>query len=198
MRAHVVQPSCGTARPNRMSNGMPVTLMKTARIGTGLAATGMLLAACANTQPAANPSPTHFSSSRPSPTPAAVLTSQSSSPTPSHQASIPSRSEVLLAVGTVREYLHAWVNEGPTRASRYLVASERVPSDQGAPRISAGTVESYRLDSWKGPRQFTLFVSMNLTFATDPMAWNRGNNGRFVTVYPVGDHKYLLEFATSP
>jgi hypothetical protein len=71
-------------------------------------------------------------------------------------------------------------------------------SDQGSPRIGAGRVSSYRLDSWKGPKEFTLMVSMDLTFIDDPMAWDRGINDRFVTAYRVGDHRYLLEFATSP
>jgi hypothetical protein len=71
-------------------------------------------------------------------------------------------------------------------------------SDQGSPRISAGTVRSYRLDSWKGPTEFTLLVTMNLTFTNDPLGWKRGINDRFVTAHRAGDHGYLLEFATSP
>lgn len=71
-------------------------------------------------------------------------------------------------------------------------------SGQGSPRIGAGVVRSYRLDSWKGPKEFTLFVSMDLTFTGDPLAWNRGINDRFVTAHRAGDHRYLLEFATSP
>jgi hypothetical protein len=72
-------------------------------------------------------------------------------------------------------------------------------SDEGSPRISAGTVTSYRLYRWKGPREFTLSVSMNLQFTNNPMAWNRGMNDLFVTAHRVGHHHgYLLEFATSP
>jgi hypothetical protein len=101
-------------------------------------------------------------------------------------------------VETVRQYLHAWVTQGPTRASRYLVANQRTTSDQGAPRISAGTVRSYRLDSWKGPKEFTLYVSIDLTFTNDPLAWDRGINDRFVTAHRADDGGYLLELATSP
>lgn len=102
-------------------------------------------------------------------------------------------------MSTLRQYLHAWVTEGPTRASRYLTPSERISSDHSAPRISAGTIRSYRLYSWKGPKEFTLLVSMNLTFTTDPLAWNRGINDRFVTARRTGQPDgYLLEFATSP
>jgi hypothetical protein len=71
-------------------------------------------------------------------------------------------------------------------------------SDQGSPRIRAGTVRSYRLDSWKGPEEFTLYVSMDLTFTNDPLAWSRGINDRFVTAHRSGDHRCLLAFATSP
>ena len=100
---------------------------------------------------------------------------------------------------TLRAYLHAWVTEGPSRASRYLVTSQRMTSDEGSPRISAGAVTSHRLDGWKGPKEFTLVVSMNLTFINNPQAWNRGMNDRFVTAHRVGQHHgYLLEFATSP
>jgi hypothetical protein len=72
-------------------------------------------------------------------------------------------------------------------------------SDEGSPRISAGTVTTYRLYGWKGPREFTLLVSLNLTFTNDPMGWNRGKNERFVTAHRVGNlRRYFLEFATSP
>lgn len=71
--------------------------------------------------------------------------------------------------------------------------------DEGSPRISAATVTKYRLYGWKGPSEFTLLVSMNLTFTNDPMGWSLGKNDRFVTVHRVGHlHRYLLEFATSP
>lgn len=99
----------------------------------------------------------------------------------------------------MRQYLDAWVTEGPSRASRYLVASQRIASDQGSPRISAGTVTSYRLFRWNGAREFTLLVSMSLEFTNNPVAWHRGVNERFVTAHRAGQHdRYLLEFATSP
>jgi hypothetical protein len=102
-------------------------------------------------------------------------------------------------VTTVRRYLRAWIIEGPSRASRYLVAGQRMASDQGSPRIGAGTVRSYRLYQWKGPQEFTLLVSMDLTFTSNPLAWNRGINDRFVTAHRAGGHRgYLLAFATSP
>jgi hypothetical protein len=102
-------------------------------------------------------------------------------------------------VTTLRAYLHAWVTEGPSRASRYLVTSQRATSDEGAPRISKGVVTSYRLYGWKGPAEFTLYATLSLTFVNNPMAWNRGTNGRFVTAHRVGHRQgYLLEFATSP
>lgn len=100
---------------------------------------------------------------------------------------------------TVRQYLRAWVNEGPARASRYLVADQRTTSDQGSPRLVAGKVLSYRLYRWEGPREFTLVVSMNLTFDGSRMAWNRGVNDRFVTArWDNHQHVHLLEFATGP
>lgn len=180
-----------------MSKGMTVTLLRIVLIAAGLAAANVLMAACTNSHPAAEPSRAP-SLSRASSAPTVAVTSTSPSRGPSRRAPRPSRQEVLSAVSTVRQYLHAWVTEGPSRASRYLVASQRTTSDQGAPRIGAGMVRSYRLDSWKGPKEFTLYVSMDLTFTNDPMAWNRGINDRFVTAHRVRDHGYLLEFATSP
>ena len=101
-------------------------------------------------------------------------------------------------MGALRRYLDAWAGEGPARASRYLVAGRRLESDQGVPRISAGTVTSYRLYRWKGPERFTLLVSVDLHFTSSTMAWNRGINSIFVTAHRSADHGYLLEFATSP
>lgn len=172
-----------------------MTLLKSVRIATVLAAASVLMTACNNSHLAADPSHTP-SSSRPSSAPTAGVTSKSPTVGPSHRA--PSQQAVLSAVRTLRQYLHAWATEGPSRASRYLVPSQRMMSDQGSPRILVGTVRSYRLDSWKGPKEFTLYVSMNLTFSNDPMGWNRGINDRFVTAHSIGDHRYLLEFATSP
>ncbi|CAN5349408.1 hypothetical protein BH09ACT12_BH09ACT12_27210 [soil metagenome] len=102
-------------------------------------------------------------------------------------------------MATVRHYLRTWVTEGPTQASRFLVADQRTTSDRGAPRLAEGKVTSYRLHGWEGPREFTLLVSMSLTFASNPLAWNRGVNERFVTAHRVGHRDgYELEFATSP
>ena len=183
-RGHVTQ----------VSKGMAVTVLVSVRIAAGLAAASVLMAACANSHPS------HGSVSAPvSSGPTVALTSQAPSPSSSHPESRPSQEEVVSAVTTLRQYLHAWVTEGPSQASRYLVTSERMTSDEGSPRISAGTVTSYRLYRWKGPREFTLFVSMNLKFTNNPMAWNRGRNDLLMTAHRVGHHHgYLLEFATSP
>lgn len=162
-----------------------------ARIAVGLVAAGALLAACAQAHPAPESGRTP-SSSPPSSTPILAAKSPSDAARPSHR-------QVALAVRTLRQYLHAWASEGPARASRYLEPNERFSKDYGAPRISAGTVRSYRLDSWNGPTTFTLLVSMNLTFTTDPLTWNRGSNDRFVTARKAGPHQgYLLEIASGP
>jgi hypothetical protein len=181
-----------------MTKGMTVSLLVDARIAAGLVVATALLGACANSQPA-DVSVSAPVSSRPPSTPTAAATSKSPSASVSPAAARPSQQEVLSAMTTVRQYLHAWVTEGPSRASRYLVASQRMRNDQGAPRISGGTVTSYRLYGWNGPRDFTLLVSMNLRFINNPMAWNRGVNERFVTAHRRGrDHGYRLEFASSP
>jgi hypothetical protein len=177
---------------------MTVTLLASARIAGGLVAATILMAACANSQPADGSGPAPEPSG-PSSTPTVAAMTKSPSPRASTSTSRPSQQEVASAVTTVRQYLHAWVAEGPSRASRYLVASQRITNDQGAPRISAGTVTSYRLYGWNGPTEFTLLVSMNLKFSNDPMVWNRGMNDRFVTAHRQGgDVGYQLEFATSP
>ncbi len=99
----------------------------------------------------------------------------------------------------MRRYLRAWATQGPTRASRYLVRSQRATSHQGTPHISSGTVTSYRLYERQGSNQLTLLVSMNLTFTDDPLAWNRGSNDRFVTARRSGRHgRYRLELASGP
>lgn len=100
---------------------------------------------------------------------------------------------------TLRRYLRVWAAEGPSAASRYLVAREQTTSDRGSPHLASGTVRSFRLYRWRGPRQFTLLVSLDLRFTGNPLAWNRGLNDRFVTVRrsrPPG--RYFLEFATGP
>jgi hypothetical protein len=104
-----------------------------------------------------------------------------------------------VALATLRRYLHAWALEGPTRASRYLVAAQRVRGDRGATLLASGTVESHRLYRWSRGSRFTLLVTMDLHFASNPMAWNRGLNTRFVTVH-LRHHprRYLLELATGP
>lgn len=167
-----------------------MTVLVGVRLAVGLAAASALLAACTHGQPAPVSAGTP-SSSPPSSAPAVVPTSTS-------PADRPSRQQVFSAVRTLRQYLHAWVTDGPARASRYLEPSERISDDAGAPRISAGAIRSYRLSSWKGPGEFTLLVSMDLTFTNDPMAWNRGINSRFVTARRTQPDGYLLEFATSP
>lgn len=99
---------------------------------------------------------------------------------------------------TLREYLHAWVTEGPARASRYLEPGERLARDDGAPRIRAGAITSYRLDSWRGPGDFTLLVTMDLSFTKNRLSWNPGINTRFVTARTARHGGYLLKFATGP
>ena len=156
----------------------------------GLVAVGLALGACSSspTSPVAQTrGPTSVASSP-----------RSSSSVATSSAARPARHQVEAAVRTVRRYLHAWVAQGPSAASRYLVADERTTSDQGAPRLASGIIRSYRLDRWQGPRAFTLLVSLDLRFTGSPLAWNRGLNDRFVTVHRTGHSGYLLRFATSP
>lgn len=172
-----------------------MTLPTTAGVAAVLAST-CLVTACAGSGSAPDAAAPP-STSRPSS--AASATSDAPSERSSPSAPRPTRGEVHAAVTALRHYLDAWVTEGPARASRHLVESQRSASDQGSPRISAGTVSSYRVYSWKGPEEFTLLVSMDLAFTNDPGAWDRGTNERFVTAHRVGDHgTYLLELATSP
>jgi hypothetical protein len=163
-----------------------------------VAAATAVLGACGNSHPAPDsvgtPAPTHSSSA---PSLADATTSPSLRQQP--RGPKPSRHQVTSAITTVRRYLQAWATQGPSRASRYLVASQRTTSDQGVPRISSGTVTSYRLYRWKGPTEFTLLVSMNLRFTHNPLAWNPGSNDRFVTVHRARDRRrYRMEFASGP
>jgi hypothetical protein len=168
----------------------------------GLAVAGLVLGACADNPRGPNPerafSPSLSQSSSSSATGASRIPT-SPSLVPSVRGKKPSRPEILAAVKTLRRYLEAWVTEGSSRASRYLVASQRTGSDQGSPHLEAGAVTSYRLDSWAGPGRFTLLVSMELRFIGDAQGWNRGINDRFVTAHRLGNHRgYRLELATSP
>ena len=177
---------------------MTVAPSTSARITVGLVSATVLLAACADRPPAGD-AVSNALSSRPSSTPSVAMDSQSPSSSASPLVPRPSLREIHSAATTIREYLHAWVTEGPTRASRFLVTSQRLTNDQGGPRLSAGSLTSYRLYGWDGPTDFTLFVSMTLEFTDDPMAWDRGRNDRFVTAHRRGgDRGYHLEFATGP
>lgn len=74
---------------------------------------------------------------------------------------------------------------------------QRIDAD-GAPRVSSARLtsfEAYRVD---GPTQIVLLVSLDLDFSTNPVAWNQGDNDRFVIATRTGDGRYLLEFATGP
>jgi hypothetical protein len=157
-----------------------------------------LLSACGSSRPppdaALSPAPAHSSSAPPT-TDATTQPSSRQQP----RGRKPSPHQVTAAISTVRRYLRSWATQGPSRAGRYLVTSQQPTSDQGAPRISTGTVTSYRLYRWRGPNDFTLLVSMNLRFTNDPIAWSQGRNDRFVTVHRAeGPVRYRLEFATGP
>lgn len=106
--------------------------------------------------------------------------------------------QVRHAVRTLGRYLSAWASAGPAAASRFLVPSQRSRADQGTPRLASGTVTAAEMFRWHGPDRFVVLASVDLAFRGDPVAWNRGDNDRFVTVHRVGQRRYLLEFATSP
>lgn len=99
---------------------------------------------------------------------------------------------------TLGRYLSVWASAGPAAASRFLVPSQRSRAGQGAPRLASGTVTAAEMFRWHGLDRFVVLASMDLAFRGDPVAWNRGDNDRFVTVHRVGQRRYLLEFATSP
>ena len=168
------------------------------RTAVCLVTASALLSACGNSRPA----PDAAVSPTPAPSSSAPPTAGATTSPPSRQqprGPKPGPHQVAAAISTVRRYLRSWATHGPSRASHYLVASQRTTSDQGAPRISTGTVTSSRLYRWRGPNEFTLLVSMNLTFTNNPLAWNPGRNDRFVTVHRANDRgPYRLEFATSP
>jgi len=176
-------------------HGKIVAMAVGVRVATGVAVAAVLLSGCGSR--AARETSSAPTSSAPHPT-SSVLPVTPSSATGTDQGPRPSRAEVAEVATTLRRYLHAWSAEGPSAASRFLVPSQRTRTDRGVPRISAGTVTSYRLDHWDGPRTLTLLVSMDLVFANDPAGWNRGANDRFVTGHSTGDRGYLLELATSP
>jgi hypothetical protein len=146
-------------------------------------------------------------SSEPQSAPADPTSPPSQSAAPTHStppdvvdASLPShRRAVAKAVTALRDYLDEWVSHGSARASRYLVAGQRVSSDDGMPVLVSGTVDSAELYRWDGPSTFTMYVEMHLRFDGDAIVWNRGANARFVTAYRAGQHgRYLLELATGP
>lgn len=164
-------------------------------VGLMLVAVVLVLAGCsqdpppaATTRPAVSPSLSAYAT--PSPTP---LTTRAAPMTASRRAL------KLQAIRTLERYLTVWRREGAVGASRFLVPAQRARHDSGVPRLAAGSIVSARVSRWRGPDDFTLYVTLDLTFEGDSAAWNRGLNDRFVTVHSTdGRPPLLLEFATSP
>jgi hypothetical protein len=98
----------------------------------------------------------------------------------------------------IQAFLDEWRTQGLLVASRHYATSDQMPeSSAGLPRISSGTVLHTSLSSWASPEHFTLEVSLDLRFEGDPLAWDQGQNLRFVTVTRTGSETRLT-FATSP
>ena len=142
--------------------------------------------------PAGNASPTAPAAS-PTPTSAPTRTSAPD------QAVHADPKVVRAAVAAVEEFLDTWRRDGLAIASRrYLEADAQLPpSSAGLPRLSTGKVVHAEVSSWESPDRFTLEVRLDLHFSGDPMAWNDGDNDRFVTVRRDGAG-FRLAFATSP
>ncbi len=125
-----------------------------------------------------------------------------SAPTPSSATdradSTQQGTAVRAGVRTLRAYLDRWRRDGLTAASHaYAAADQQTDSDVGVPRLRSGSVLDATLSSWESPDRFTLEVSLDLHFDGDPLAWNDGENVRFVTLTRT-DGALRLEFATSP
>jgi hypothetical protein len=105
---------------------------------------------------------------------------------------------VRWAVNQIQTFLDVWRREGMVAASRrYFDAASQPRSAAGLQRLSYGKVLSAHVSSWESSEHFTLEVSLDLHFVGDPMAWNDGENDRFITVTRHGS-SVQLDFATSP
>lgn len=106
---------------------------------------------------------------------------------------------VQAGVAVIQAFLDTWRRNGLALATRrYLDADSQLPpSATGLPRITSGKVVRTEVFSWESRDRFTLYVSLDLHFSGDRMAWDEGENGRFVTVTRSGG-AFRLAFATSP
>jgi hypothetical protein len=129
-----------------------------------------------------------------------TLTVSSNGPTSPGDPSETAQQKAAVDEGarTLQAFLDVWRRDGFTAASHaYAAADRRSDSDVGTPRLRSGSVLDANLSSWESPDHFTLEVSLDLHFVGDPVAWNEGENGRFVTVTRT-DGALRLSFATSP
>lgn len=106
---------------------------------------------------------------------------------------------VQAGVAAIQAFLDTWRRDGLALAThRYLDADSQVPlSATGLPRLRSGKALHTEVFSWESRDRFTLYVSLELHFSGDRMAWNEGENGRFITVTRTGG-ALRLAFATSP
>ena len=108
------------------------------------------------------------------------------------------RRTVRSAVTAIQAYLDTWRRDGMFLAARqYVEKDAQPPSAVGLPRLSSGKVLHADLSSWESADHFTLEVALDLHIVGDPLAWNDGENDRFVTVTRDGGG-FRLAFATSP
>lgn len=103
------------------------------------------------------------------------------------------------ATAELNAYLDAWRAEGPAVSSRaYLTPDQQVTNDADAPRLKTGRVTDVSL-AQATPEGQMFYVTLELSFEGEPIAWNEGTNERFVTfAWRGGDIPYAMTFATGP
>jgi hypothetical protein len=100
----------------------------------------------------------------------------------------------------VQRYLNSWANKGAVTASQtYLVRSQWSLKGQRQIKLVHGSVTKFQLYKLVSNRDFTLLVTMRMTFSGWFGSWGQGANDRFVHfTWRSTRARHQMEFLTSP
>jgi hypothetical protein len=103
-----------------------------------------------------------------------------------------------VALSTLQAYLNTWSRAGAIEAAKEYLTTDPPPTNN--PVLEQGAVVAYKPSSQQTADQFTLVVTMDLTFKNgDGLAFANGKNSRYVTFSrPDSQGSFRMSLATSP